>query len=163
MCTDLHRYGRGRGDDILVFRRGDGSDGTYVVGSLCCRWLNGGQKQNFLRDQSGMKKQLLTLQQLLAVMDPQLCRHLGVLANTEDSKQQRSQFCRESRWPQSVLLLPVRLSCLVRDYWLTGLSSWVLIAFKREFPFEDVLRLWEVSQALVRGLQMLMFASVPLD
>ncbi len=22
--------------------------------------------------------------------------------------------------------------------------SWVLIAFKREFPFEDVLRLWEV-------------------
>jgi len=24
------------------------------------------------------------------------------------------------------------------------LSSWILIAFKREFPFEDVLRLWEV-------------------
>ena len=23
-------------------------------------------------------------------------------------------------------------------------SSWVLIAFKREFPFNDVLRLWEV-------------------
>lgn len=23
-------------------------------------------------------------------------------------------------------------------------SSWVLIAFKREFPFHDVLRLWEV-------------------
>lgn len=23
-------------------------------------------------------------------------------------------------------------------------SSWVLIAFKREFPFDDVLRLWEV-------------------
>jgi TBC1 domain family member 15 len=22
--------------------------------------------------------------------------------------------------------------------------SWVLIAFKREFPFEDILRLWEV-------------------
>jgi len=34
------------------------------------------QKQNFLRDQSGMKKQLSTLQQLLAVMDPQLYRHL---------------------------------------------------------------------------------------
>jgi TBC1 domain family member 15 len=27
---------------------------------------------------------------------------------------------------------------------LTTLSSWVLIAFKREFPFHDVLRLWEV-------------------
>jgi Rab-GTPase-TBC domain len=25
-----------------------------------------------------------------------------------------------------------------------GLGSWILIAFKREFPFEDVLRLWEV-------------------
>ena len=23
-------------------------------------------------------------------------------------------------------------------------ASWILIAFKREFPFEDVLRLWEV-------------------
>lgn len=23
-------------------------------------------------------------------------------------------------------------------------SRWILIAFKREFPFEDVLRLWEV-------------------
>jgi len=27
---------------------------------------------------------------------------------------------------------------------LTLNYSWVLIAFKREFPFEDVLRLWEV-------------------
>jgi hypothetical protein len=35
------------------------------------------QKQNFLRDQSGMKKQLLTLQQLIGVMDPELYRHLG--------------------------------------------------------------------------------------
>ena len=36
------------------------------------------QKQNFLRDQSGMKKQLLTLQQLISVMDPELYRHLGM-------------------------------------------------------------------------------------
>jgi hypothetical protein len=35
------------------------------------------QKQNFLRDQSGMKKQLSTLQQLIAVMDPELYRHFG--------------------------------------------------------------------------------------
>jgi len=35
------------------------------------------QKQNFLRDQSGMKKQLLTLQQLIGIMDPELYRHLG--------------------------------------------------------------------------------------
>ena len=36
------------------------------------------QKQNFLRDQSGMKKHLLTLQQLISVMDPELYRHLGM-------------------------------------------------------------------------------------
>ena len=33
------------------------------------------QKQNFLRDQSGMKRQLSMLQQLLQVMDPELYRH----------------------------------------------------------------------------------------
>jgi len=39
------------------------------------------QKQNFLRDQSGMKKQLSTLQQLIAVMDPELYRHFGKLGD----------------------------------------------------------------------------------
>jgi len=34
------------------------------------------QKENFLRDQSGMKRQLSTLQQLIGVMDPELFRHL---------------------------------------------------------------------------------------
>ncbi|KAF7295006.1 hypothetical protein MIND_01038700 [Mycena indigotica] len=67
-------------------------------------------KQNFLRDQSGMKKQLLTLQQLIEVMDPELYRHL------EKTDGLNLFFC----------------------------FRWVLIAFKREFPFEDVLRLWEV-------------------
>jgi TBC1 domain family member 15 len=33
-------------------------------------------KRNFLRDQSGMKQQLSTLQQLIGVMDPELYRHL---------------------------------------------------------------------------------------
>ncbi|CAE6491467.1 unnamed protein product [Rhizoctonia solani] len=67
-------------------------------------------KQNFLRDQSGMKKQLSTLQQLLSVMDPELYRHL------EKTDALNLFFC----------------------------FRWVLIAFKREFPFDDVLRLWEV-------------------
>lgn len=67
-------------------------------------------KQNFLRDQSGMKKQLSTLQQLINVMDPELYRHL------EKSDALNLFFC----------------------------FRWVLIAFKREFSFEDVLRLWEV-------------------
>ncbi|KAI0283097.1 rab-GTPase-TBC domain-containing protein [Russula aff. rugulosa BPL654] len=67
-------------------------------------------KQNFLRDQSGMKKQLSTLQQLLQVMDPELYRHF------EKTEGLNLFFC----------------------------FRWILISFKREFPFEDVLRLWEV-------------------
>ncbi|KAF8326026.1 rab-GTPase-TBC domain-containing protein [Cantharellus anzutake] len=67
-------------------------------------------KQNFLRDQSGMKKQLSMLQQLVAMMDPELYRHL------EKTDSLNLFFC----------------------------FRWVLIVFKREFPFEDVLRLWEV-------------------
>ncbi|KAH7889448.1 GTPase-activating protein gyp7 [Phlebopus sp. FC_14] len=66
--------------------------------------------QNFLRDQSGMKKQLLTLQELISIMDPELYRHL------EKTDGLNLFFC----------------------------FRWVLIAFKREFPFDDVLRLWEV-------------------
>ncbi|KAH9946071.1 RabGAP/TBC [Epithele typhae] len=66
-------------------------------------------KQNFLRDQSGMKKQLSTLQQLISVMDPELYRHL------EKTDGLNLFFC----------------------------FRWMLISFKREFPFEDVLRLWE--------------------
>lgn len=67
-------------------------------------------KKNFLRDQSGMKKQLSTLQQLIEMMDPELYRHL------EKTDGLNLFFC----------------------------FRWVLISFKREFPFEDVLRLWEV-------------------
>ncbi|KAF5391468.1 hypothetical protein D9757_002033 [Collybiopsis confluens] len=67
-------------------------------------------KQNFLRDQSGMKKQLSTLQQLIEVMDPELYRHL------EKTDGLNLFFC----------------------------FRWILIAFKREFPFTDVLKLWEI-------------------
>ncbi|KAG1754564.1 rab-GTPase-TBC domain-containing protein [Suillus lakei] len=66
--------------------------------------------QNFLRDQSGMKRQLSTLQELICVMDPDLYRHL------EKTDGLNLFFC----------------------------FRWILITFKREFPFEDVLRLWEV-------------------
>ncbi|KAF9246277.1 GTPase-activating protein gyp7 [Melanogaster broomeanus] len=71
--------------------------------------------QNFLRDQSGMKKQLSTLRELISVMDPELYRHLGSSSSY-------------------VMAIPFT------DY----SARWVLIAFKREFPFDDVLRLWEV-------------------
>ncbi|KAF8522304.1 RabGAP/TBC [Hysterangium stoloniferum] len=83
-------------------------------------------KQNFLRDQSGMKKQLLTLQQLLAVMDPQLYRHL------ESVDGLNLFFC----------------------------FRWVLIAFKREFVFDDVLRLWEVLWTDYYSSQFVLFVTL---
>ncbi|KAG8748736.1 GTPase activating protein [Ceratobasidium sp. 414] len=82
--------------------------------------------QNFLRDQSGMKKQLLTLQQLLAVMDPELYRHL------EEADALNLFFC----------------------------FRWVLIAFKREFPFDDVLRLWEVLWTNYYTSQFVLFVAL---
>lgn len=93
------------------------------------------QKQNFLRDQSGMKQQLLTLQQLISVMDPELYRHLGTFCSSPSPFPRTVPFIddlsrltypsrtssfssspcyfdgsvlREDRVPQSVLLLPVR-------------------------------------------------------
>jgi hypothetical protein len=57
-----------------------------------------------------MKRQLSTLQQLIAVMDPELHAHL------EKTGSLNLFFC----------------------------FRWILIAFKREFAFDQVIRLWEV-------------------
>jgi len=57
-----------------------------------------------------MKRQLSTLQQLIAVMDPELHDHL------EKTGSLNLFFC----------------------------FRWILIAFKREFAFDQVIRLWEV-------------------
>ncbi|KAI0670330.1 RabGAP/TBC [Trametes maxima] len=83
-------------------------------------------KQNFLRDQSGMKKQLSTLQQLISVMDPELYRHF------EKTDGLNLFFC----------------------------FRWILIAFKREFPFEDVLRLWEVLWTDYYSTQFVLFVAL---
>ena len=94
-----------------------------------------------------MKKQLSTLQQLIEVMDPELFRHLGILCSntreilthvltqTEKTEALNLFFCF-----RYMFLLWNRDSTNI----LTLNYSWVLIAFKREFSFEDVLRLWEV-------------------
>jgi len=82
-------------------------------------------KQNFLRDQSGMKKQLSTLQQLIAVMDPELYRHF------EKAEALNLFFC----------------------------FRWVLITFKREFPFDQVLGLWEVLWTDYYSNQFLLFVA----
>lgn len=73
-----------------------------------------------------MKKQLSTLQQLIEIMDPELFRHLQKVDGLNLFFCFRYVFC-------SSLFCPINL-----------VLSWVLIAFKREFPFDDVLRLWEV-------------------
>ncbi|PIL24042.1 hypothetical protein GSI_13793 [Ganoderma sinense ZZ0214-1] len=83
-------------------------------------------KQNFLRDQSGMKKQLSTLQQLISVMDPELYRHL------EKTDGLNLFFC----------------------------FRWILISFKREFAFEDVLRLWEVLWTDYYSTQFVLFVAL---
>ncbi|KAF9005594.1 RabGAP/TBC [Cyathus striatus] len=83
-------------------------------------------KPNFLRDQSGMKKQLSTLQQLIQVMDPELYRHLEKVDGLN------LFFC----------------------------FRWILIAFKREFTFDDVLRLWEVLWTDYYGGHFVLFVAL---
>jgi len=83
-------------------------------------------KPNFLRDQSGMKKQLLTLQQLIAVLDPELYRHL------EKTDSLNLFFC----------------------------FRWVLIAFKREFRFDEIMRLWEVLWTDYYSTQFVLFVAL---
>jgi len=63
-----------------------------------------------------MKRQLSTLQQLIAVMDPELHAHL------EKTGSLNLFFC----------------------------FRWILISFKREFAFDQVIRLWEVRPQIPR-------------
>ncbi|KAK9766721.1 GTPase activating protein [Basidiobolus ranarum] len=67
-------------------------------------------KVNFYADQSGMNKQLRTLEALIRIMDPPMYRHL------EKTDSSNLFFC----------------------------FRWLLIWFKREFEYENVMRLWEV-------------------
>ncbi|KDN45934.1 RabGAP/TBC [Tilletiaria anomala UBC 951] len=64
---------------------------------------------NFYADQSGMKKLLLELQKLIAIMDPPLYAHL------DKTDSLNLFFC----------------------------FRWLLICFKREFPLDDLFKLWE--------------------
>lgn len=67
------------------------------------------QERNFLRDQSGMRKQLLTLDQLVQLMDPKLYLHLQSADSTN----------------------------------FFFFFRMLLVWYKREFEWADVLRLWE--------------------
>ena len=67
------------------------------------------QERNFLRDQSGMRAQLLTLDHLVQLMDPQLYLHLQSADSTN----------------------------------FFFFFRMLLVWYKREFEWVDVLRLWE--------------------
>ncbi|KAJ5033393.1 uncharacterized protein L3040_008510 [Drepanopeziza brunnea f. sp. 'multigermtubi'] len=67
-------------------------------------------ERNFLRDQSGMRKQLLTLDNLVQLMDPKLYMHLQSADSTN----------------------------------FFFFFRMLLVWYKREFPWLDVLHLWEV-------------------
>ena len=67
------------------------------------------QERNFLRDQSGMRAQLLTLDHLLQLMDPKLYLHLQSADSTN----------------------------------FFFFFRMLLVWYKREFEWSDVLRLWE--------------------
>jgi hypothetical protein len=66
-------------------------------------------ERNFLRDQSGMRSQLLTLDQLVHFMDPKLWEHLQKADSTN----------------------------------FFFFFRMILVWYKREFPWMDILRLWE--------------------
>ncbi|KAG2174706.1 hypothetical protein INT43_005764, partial [Umbelopsis isabellina] len=65
---------------------------------------------NFFRDQSGMHRQLLTMDMMLQFMDPGLYKHL------ESTESFNLFFC----------------------------FRWLLVWFKREFKWDDLLSLWDV-------------------
>ena len=67
-------------------------------------------ERNFVRDQSGMKKQMVTLNELVQFTLPDLYKHLGRCESTD-------------------LFFYFRM---------------LLVWFKREFEWDDVLRLWEI-------------------
>lgn len=69
------------------------------------------QEHNFLRDQSGMRSQLLTLDHLVQLMDPQLYLHLQSADSTN----------------------------------FFFFFRMLLVWYKREFEWPDVLRLWETQ------------------
>jgi len=100
--------------------------GDEVESFWCFVSLMERMKPNFFRDQSGMKKQLVTLQELLRMMDPELYKHF------EKTDSLNLFFC----------------------------FRWVLIAFKREFAFDDVISLWECLWTDYYSRQFVLFVAL---
>lgn len=79
------------------------------LGTPCASLLTSIQERNFLRDQTGMRAQLLTLDHLVQLMDPALYLHLQSADSTN----------------------------------FFFFFRMLLVWYKREFEWADVLRLWE--------------------
>ena len=101
-----------------------------------------------------MKKQLLTLQQLIAVMDPELYKHLGMILFYASRIPALNTLLFAEKTESLHLFFCFRSvsSCLIQNEQpvksnFLPFSRWVLITFKREFPFDDILRLWEVRRS----------------
>ncbi|SAM07207.1 hypothetical protein [Absidia glauca] len=83
-------------------------------------------QSNFFTDQSGMHRQLKTLDALIRFMDPPLYKHL------EKTETTNLFFC----------------------------FRWLLVWFKREFDWDDVIRLWEVLWTDHLSPQFLLFVAL---
>ena len=87
-----------------------------------------------------MKKQLSDLQILLKFVDPEFYNHLGT-----------------TYLPLHLPVVPYNLASRILTFFSESNDSsnmffcfrWLLILFKREFSFSDVMRLWEVSVVLL--------------
>lgn len=83
-------------------------------------------ERNFLRDQSGMRQQLLTLDQLVQFMLPDLYKHLEKADSTN----------------------------------FFFFFRMLLVWFKREFEWDDVLRLWEILWTDYLSSQFVLFVAL---
>lgn len=83
-------------------------------------------ERNFLRDQSGMRQQMLTLDQLVQLMLPELYHHLEKADSTN----------------------------------FFFFFRMLLVWFKREFEWDDVLRLWEVLWTDYLSSQFILFVAL---
>lgn len=95
------------------------------------------QHQNFEEQMQGMKTQLIQLSTLLRLLDLAFWNYLG------NGRPHRPGDCRSSRSPLTPTRFPPTES--QDSGYLYFCFRWLLIRFKRELSFMDVLRLWEVS------------------
>ena len=112
------------------------------------------QCDNFEMDQAGMKVQLSQIHKLMQFVDPELCSYLGswnyiqikCREITETSHYQIPRvFCQRYAWHSYTciyIFLNFSESHDSGNFYFC--FRWLLILFKREFSFNDIMRFWEV-------------------